>query len=266
MRRFAVQPHPHTPGIGLASCETVPGDTPSAAVLSLIPEPTHASDGAARYSMHPRPKRSFQTVLDAENLLDTSGNSHSSVRWARSNGELQLQLDHPVARGRVCEELVCAVTEQGLRARKLVREVFDHDSVRVRHEEVHFTRTPLELPDMTYPEVTLPFLLGWFPFDGARRSVYAWINDRMVARVYVEHVGKSHVSANGSGKVAADELLMYPDLNDWVKLPAVLTKLAKPFVPKYRMWFEREAPHRLLRFEGPYGPPGAPEVVLELLD
>jgi hypothetical protein len=32
------------------------------------------------------------------------------------------------------------------------------------------------------------------------------------------------------------------------------------------MWFEEAAPYRCLRFEGPYGPPGAPEVVLELAE
>lgn len=46
-------------------------------------------------------------------------------------------------------------------------------------------------------------------------------------------------------------------------LGKVLTKLARPFVPKYPMWFDPEPPHALLRFEGPFGPPGAPEVVME---
>ena len=45
---------------------------------------------------------------------------------------------------------------------------------------------------------------------------------------------------------------------------AMVTRLVKPFVPKYRMWYARQAPNRLVRFEGPYGPPGAPEVVLEI--
>jgi hypothetical protein len=57
---------------------------------------------------------------------------------------------------------------------------------------------------------------------------------------------------------------MYPDLNDWVPLGAVLTRLAKPLLPKYHMWYERKSPYKLARFEGPYGPPGAPELVLEL--
>jgi len=39
-----------------------------------------------------------------------------------------------------------------------------------------------------------------------------------------------------------------------------------PFVPKYRMWFAPKPPHTVLRFEGPYGPPGAPEIVLELVE
>ncbi len=60
---------------------------------------------------------------------------------------------------------------------------------------------------------------------------------------------------------------MYPDLNDWVKLGSLLTRLAKPFLPKYHMWFaaQKNGPHHLVRFEGPYGPPGAPEIVLELM-
>jgi len=58
---------------------------------------------------------------------------------------------------------------------------------------------------------------------------------------------------------------MYPDLNDWVKMGTALTKLAKPFLPRYSMWYEPAAPNRLLRFEGSYGPPGAPEIILELV-
>ena len=49
-------------------------------------------------------------------------------------------------------------------------------------------------------------------------------------------------------------------INDGVKLPSILSKLAKPFLPKYHMWFAE----KLVRFEGPYGPPGAPEIILEL--
>ena len=57
---------------------------------------------------------------------------------------------------------------------------------------------------------------------------------------------------------------MYPDLNDWISLGSVVTRLARPLLPHYDMWFEPFAPYRVLRYEGPYGPPVAPEIVLEL--
>ncbi len=58
---------------------------------------------------------------------------------------------------------------------------------------------------------------------------------------------------------------MFPDLNDWIPLSGLVTRLAWPFLPKYHMWYEEDTLHRLVRFEGPYGPPGAPEMVLELV-
>jgi hypothetical protein len=135
----------------------------------------------------------------------------------------------------------------------------------VRSEQVpDFRHEKLGLPLATYPEVALPFLLGWLPHDSERRSVYAWINDRFIAKVYVEVHGRTSLSLGGKTREVV-ELMMYPDLNDWVSLGGVLTRLAKPFLPKYHMWYERKAPYRLVRFEGPYGPPGAPELVLELV-
>jgi hypothetical protein len=125
-----------------------------------------------------------------------------------------------------------------------------------------FRHDKLGLPQATYPEVALPFLLAWMPHDGERRSVYAWINDRFIAKVYVEVERRTSISL-GARSHDVVELVMYPDLNDWVPMGALLTRLAKPFLPKYHMWYERPAPHRLMRFEGPYGPPGAPELVLE---
>ena len=83
--------------------------------------------------------------------------------------------------------------------------------------------------------------------------------------MYVERVHKRATEITvPAGRRHVFEYIMYPDLNDWVTMGSVLTRLAKPFLPKYRMWFEASAPYRLLRFVGPYGPPGAPEIVLEL--
>jgi hypothetical protein len=176
-------------------------------------------------------------------------------------------MDHPIGEGRMSEEIRLGRENGHLVTRSLNRELFDAAGRPLRKEHVpDFAHAKLGLPQAIYPEVALPFLLAWLPLDGQRRSLYAWINDRFIAKVYIE-VEKARASVSIGGRShEAVELMMYPDLNDWVPMGALLTKLAKPFLPKYHMWYERSAPHRLIRFEGPYGPPGAPELVLERMD
>jgi hypothetical protein len=116
----------------------------------------------------------------------------------------------------------------------------------------------------TYPEVLLPLMLGW-PSPQRTRALYSWINDRFVSRVYVETKGETTVQLPG-GAQRAIELVLYPDLNDFVRVGSTLARLAKPMMPQYHLWFEPGAPNRILRFEGPYGPPGAPELIMELVD
>jgi hypothetical protein len=230
-----------------------------------IPAPPAEFAGASEYALRPREKRSFNTVLDAGRILAGSSNPVSKVRYAEGSGEVVLAMDHPIADGRMREEVRLSRRGHGLVATSLSREVFDAGGRMVRSEQVpDFRHDQLGLPSATYPEVALPFLLGWMPHDNERRSVYAWINDRFIAKVYVEVHGRTSLTLGGRTREVV-EIMMYPDLNDWVPLGAVLTRLAKPFLPKYHMWYERKAPHRLVRFEGPYGPPGAPELVLELL-
>ncbi len=231
--------------------------------LAHIPAPPAGFAGIARYAIRPRDKRDFHGVLDARRILAGMA-SHESVVTLRDDADaVVLETDHPMFSGRLREQIRYARTGAGLVAASLLREVTDESGAVVRRETVsdylhERSGMPLEL----YPEVTLPFILGWLPLDG-RKSLYAWINDRFVAKLYVERDGKETLTLP-VGRRETTRVIMYPDLNDWVALGSVLTRLAKPFIPKYRMWFDAEAPHRLVRFEGPYGPPGAPEILLEL--
>jgi hypothetical protein len=230
-----------------------------------IPSPPTDFAGTQRFSIRPRERRTFHTVLDANKMLAhaiTRG-AMSEVIYAREGDDVVVTMTHPIAEGHLKEIVRLRPGGGGLVARSLSREVFDGQGVIVRNEQVpDFRHDDLGLPQAAYPEVALPFLLGWMPPDGQRRSVYAWINDRFIAKVYIEIDGRPTINVGGTS-YETFEVIMYPDLNDWVHLGAVLTRLVKPFAPKYRMWYSRQAPHRLVRFEGPYGPPGAPEVVLE---
>jgi len=234
-------------------------------LVTNLPEPPSGFASIAKYAIRPREKRAFHSVLEAKNMLDTAPERGSIVEFAFDADDVVFTARQPILRGDLQEEIRFKRSGgAGLVTKSLHRKLFGADGRCVREEAISdFHHETLPLPTATYPEVTLPFCLGWLPLDGKRRSVYAWINDRFVAKVYVEVSGRSRVSVP-FGSRDAIEVIMYPDLNDWISLGSVLTRLAKPFIPKYYMWFESEAPHRLLRFEGPYGPPGAPEITLEL--
>lgn len=233
------------------------------AALCHVPAPPPGFAGTARYAIKPRDKRDYHGVLDAKKILATMHSTESVVRLRDEGGAVVLETDHPMFTGRLREQIRYERTAAGLVAESLVREITDDDGAIVRREVVPtYLHARIGMPPETYPEVTLPFILGWMPLDG-RKSLYAWINDRFVAKLYIESGGKGTITTP-IGRRETVKVVMYPDLNDWISLGSVLTKLAKPFIPKYRMWFDASAPHRLVRFEGPYGPPGAPEILLEL--
>ena len=165
--------------------------------------------------------------------------------------------------GRLREQIRYTRTPSGLVADSLVREIADDDGTVVRREAVPtYLHAKIGMPRRDVPRGDAAVHPRLVPLDG-RKSLYAWINDRFVAKLYVESAGRETIAAP-IGKRETVKVIMYPDLNDWISLGSVLTRLAKPFIPKYRMWFDAAAPHRLVRFEGPYGPPGAPEILLEL--
>jgi hypothetical protein len=231
--------------------------------LAQIPAPPAGFAGTARYTIRAREKRDYHGVLDAKQILATMDRHESVVTLREDDDAVVLETDHPMFTGRLREHVRYVRTGGGLVAESLSREVADDDGTVVRREAVPtYLHTRIGMPLETYPEVTLPFILGWLPLD-KRKSLYAWINDRFVAKLYVESAGRESLAAPIGARDCV-RVIMYPDLNDWVALGSVLTRLAKPFIPKYRMRFEAGSPHRLVRFEGPYGPPGAPEIVLEL--
>lgn len=220
----------------------------------------------ALYTVRPRPSRSFHTALDASDLFTAS--EPATLTWSHESDEaVGLTLHMPVLGGHFDEKCTFDLTPS-FRPSRFERVLTANDGRPIREERVDFASALPKLPDATYPETLLPFLLRGQPLDGKRRSLYAWICDRFVAKVYYE-VAHKHVDIRvPAGRFDAHEVVMYPDLNDWVKLGSVLTRLAKPFLPKYHMWFaaQKGGLHRLVRFEGPYGPPGAPEIVLELME
>lgn len=229
-----------------------------------LPHETDWHEERLEYVVSPRSRSKFKTVLDAHQLF--AGAAHSSVttRTRRAApGDLAYELDvqHRLARVTMHDMLACR-DEGGLRPMSLDRRVHvDGDDLRT--QRVEFGGTHLGLPEASYPEVLLPFLLRGTPRDRHLRATYAYTADTFIARVYYETRSIQMVTVP-AGTFKTHEVWMYPDLNDWIGLGAMLARLAKPLLPRYSVWLDVELPHRVVRFEGAYGPPGAPEVVLEL--
>jgi hypothetical protein len=223
------------------------------------------TEEVSRYQIHPRPKPKFKTVLEAHALFDPPGKPGEATVTTRvrppEDGEVVLDLKVELQIGKIeqIDEMTC-VWKDGLIADRLMRIVGQG-----RRKEINYGLGPYDLPSTTYPEVLIPFLMRGQPHDKKRRALYAWTSDRFVARVYYESRG-GHTIEVPAGKIDTTEVWMYPDLNDWVAMGKALTRLAKPLLPRYEMFFENEAPHRLVRFEGSFGPPGAPEMIIELAE
>lgn len=229
---------------------------------AFLPLPPEGFDVTTEYRLTPRPKRAFNTILDANRLLVAGSTGRLTFREVDEQ-RIELATDYKIASGGIAENFILRKTSHGLESERLHRRMYDIAGEQHRNEEVRFG-TDLGLAPNTYPEVLLPLMLGW-PAARRTRAFYSWINDRFVSRVYVETKGATRVQLPGGTKQAT-EMVLYPDLNDFVRVGSAVARLAKPLMPQYHLWFEPSAPNRVLRFEGPYGPPGAPELIMEMVD
>jgi hypothetical protein len=224
--------------------------------------PIPAGTEVCRFRAFARPKHKFKTILSAQTLFGTTGSTEAVVETRHQGQRLEVDLRFGLSGAVWHDHLTCTLAG-GLQAEHLLRRVLTPDGTVSRQHDVWFQRPPFALPTTTYPEVMLPFLLRGWVADKQRRALHAWTNDGFCARVWYEHRGRERLDVP-AGRFEVDVLWMYPDLNDWIALGGALTALAKPLLPRYSMWFEVGGARRLVRFEGPYGPPGAPEIVVEL--
>ena len=215
------------------------------------------------YRVTPRPASKFKTLLDARELFGgQSARSQVTTSISADGATQTVHVQHLLGGARLDERLEADIRGGRLACRELRRDVGEQDNL-ARSEMARFDMGPLRMPAATYPEVMLPFLMRGQPLDGKQRAAYSWTNDRFCARIYYE-MRKTVKLQVPAGRYRAALVWMYPDLNDWIALGNMVTRLVKPFLPRYDIWFDLEAPYRVLRFEGPYGPPAAPEIVLEL--
>ena len=240
-------------------------DQPCAApTLPGTPDAAGVIEECLEYRVFPRPKPKFKATLDAQTLFGAGGETPVRVTTRLAPGEVRLTIETELQGVALCDVLDLDRTP-GMVARRLHRSARTATGELTREHLVMFQAPPYALPKTTYPEVMSPFLMRGEPRQKGRRSLYCWTNDGFCARVYYEDRGVKSVRMKDGATQHAQEVWMYPDLNDWIAMGGAVTRLAKPLLPRYTMWYGTDELQRLIRFEGPYGPPGAPEVIVELV-
>ena len=207
--------------------------------------------GTTKYSILPREKRAFHTVLDAHKILPaTRATPMSEVALLASGDEVVVALDHPIAGGHLREEM--RLTSRRRRAddaRACRARCLDAGGQIVRRgagpglppRHRWACRWP-RIPRWRCPSCSAGCRSTASGAASTRGSTIA-SSPRCTSR----SKGGSRISIGGTTHDTI-EVIMYPDLNDWIPMGAMITRLVKPFVPKYRMWYAAPAaarPHTL---------------------
>ena len=126
---------------------------------AFLPLPPRGFDVTTEYRLKPRPKRAFNTILDANRLL-VPGSKGSLAFRSVGDGHIELATRYEIASGAIEEAFLMRRTSRGLESERLQRRMYDIDGETRRTEDVQFG-IDLGLAPNTYPEVLLPLMLGW---------------------------------------------------------------------------------------------------------
>ena len=117
-----------------------------------------------------------------------------------------------------------------------------------------------ELPaDLYAAEMTLGALLPRLLPEGSddEASFHMMDFSGQLSELSIQRNGMTTIALGGD-----DTSAIHAKLNPIVDIPLLLRPLAYFFVPTFDAYFDADSSHRLLKFEGPLGPPGAPNATM----
>ncbi|MGC2278008.1 MAG: hypothetical protein WA571_18485, partial [Candidatus Binatus sp.] len=116
-----------------------------------------------------------------------------------------------------------------------------------------------ELPaDLYGADMTLGALLPrLLPQGSDEASFHVMDFSGEVSEMTIQRDGMTTVALGGD-----DARAIHAKLDPIIDIPLLLRPLAYFFVPSFDAYFDADSSHRLLKFEGPLGPPGAPNATM----
>lgn len=131
------------------------------------------------------------------------------------------------------------------------KNIFSPAGKKIRSEYYDFSESSPPLPkNLTHP-YTLPLALRGMDFTiGREETFYVWFNPTMVFAVNLKLKCEEEITVP-AGKFKCYRLEIGPDLVDFVG--PVVGRALKPFIASYIAWLDAKPPHRIVRYQGPFG-------------
>lgn len=131
------------------------------------------------------------------------------------------------------------------------KSVFNQSGKKIRTESYDVYDSKPPLPQLMTHPYTLPLIVRGLEFkQGLERGFYVWFNPTTVFAVKLIVKGVEEITVP-AGAFKCHRLEIGPDLPDF--LGPVLGKLLKPFIAPYVAWLDVKPPHRIVRYQGPFG-------------
>lgn len=142
------------------------------------------------------------------------------------------------------------------------------DGELVRHEFYNFNSKTMKYPDVMAHPFTLDLALRTFDLKiGARRYFHLWLSPTTVFKMETVVTGVEEIGIPNGNKVKCWRIEMTPDFAD--AYGAFVNRIIRPLVPEFLFWVRCEAPHFVVKYNGPLGqvnPVGGPTETQELIN
>ncbi len=147
-----------------------------------------------------------------------------------------------------------------------LKEIIKFSGEKVLVHDVDFEGLGKTIPEDSYTGEIMTFLFkGLNMTPKSKFSYHWWASDRSVFPMHLK-VKKPKEITTSSGTHRCYPIELSPmNIAEFLNKGDYLNTIITPFLPDTIMYFDANPPHHFVYYKGSFGPPGSPEVVLELV-
>lgn len=131
------------------------------------------------------------------------------------------------------------------------RTTFSPSGEKIVFESFRISKLIPPVPDNAVQPFSLPLAIRAIDYTpGEKYEIYLWVAQKTVFAMDLIVKGEEKVTVP-AGTFDCHRLEIVPDVVDL--LGPIIGFFAKRFVPKVTIWVDKQAPHRLVKYRGPFG-------------